>query len=69
MIMVYTGTSSGMNTSIWDPHFALTMVGSSLHSVEKGTFMLDWYIGDILLNFIFSEESRPFFVVNGRIYV
>ena len=34
--MVYNGTYSGMYTSLWDPHSAIPMVGSTLCAVEKG---------------------------------
>ena len=53
--MVYNGTYTDLNTSLWYPHFALPMVGSTLCAVEKGTLLEDWYIGDMLLNFILSE--------------
>ena len=42
--MVYNGTYSGMNTSLWDPHFALPMVRSTIRAVDKGNFMVDQYI-------------------------
>ena len=58
--MVYNGTYSGMNTSLWYTHFALPMVGSTIHDLEKGNFMEGWYIGDMLLDFILSEEVIPF---------
>ena len=43
--MVYNGTYTDLNTSLWYPHFALPMVGYTLHAVKKGTFMADWDIG------------------------
>ena len=58
--MIYNGTYRGMNTSLWDPHFALPMVGSTIYAVEKGKFMEDRDIGYMLLNFILSEEVIPF---------
>ena len=58
--MVCNGTYSGMNTSLWDPHFAPHMVGSTIPSVQKGTFMADRDIGDMLLNLMLSEELIPF---------
>ena len=58
--MVYNGTYSGMNTSLWDPHFELPMVVFTLHFVEKGAFMADRDIGDMLLNLMLSEELIPF---------
>ena len=45
-----------MNISIRDPHFALPMVGSTIHAKEKGAFMADQYIGDMSLNFMIIEE-------------
>ena len=62
--MVYNGTYSGMHTSLWDLLFSPPMVGSTLCDVEKGTFMAYRDIGDILLNFMISEEVIPFCVVD-----
>ena len=53
--MVCNGTYSGMNTSLWDPHFAPHMIGSTIRDVEEGKFMADQDIGKILLNFMLSE--------------
>ena len=39
--MVYNETSSGMNTSLWYPHFVLPTVVSTLHAVYKGNFVAD----------------------------
>ena len=62
---VYNGTSIGINTSLWDHHFALHTVGSNLFTADNVTFMADQAIGDIFLNFMLSEEVRPFFVVDA----
>ena len=35
--MVYNGTYSGMNTSLWDPHFELPMVRST---IRDGTSLI-----------------------------
>ena len=53
--MLYNGTYSGMNTSLWDPHFAPYMVGYTIRAVDKGTIMADREIGDMLLDFMLSE--------------
>ena len=58
--MVYNVTYSGMNTSLRNTHFALPMIRSTIRFVDKGTFMADWLIGNILLNFMLSEEVIPF---------
>ena len=67
--MVYNVTYSGMNNSLWDPHFAPPMVGSTICAVENGTFMADQDIGWMLLNLMLSEEVIPFcgvYVMNVR---
>ena len=58
--MVYNGTYTGLNNSLWYPHFVLLMLGSNIRAVEKGTFMADWDIGEMFLNFMISEEFRLF---------
>ena len=52
--MVYNGTYSGINTSQRNNQFYSPMVVSTLCAVDKGTVMEDRYIGDMLLNFMFS---------------
>ena len=49
-----------MNTSLRDPHFALSMIVSTLYVIEKGTFMEDWDIEYMLLDFMLSEEVIQF---------
>ena len=43
--MVSNGTSSGLNTLLWYPHFLIAMVGSTPFALEKGNFMADPDIG------------------------
>ena len=59
--MVYNRTSSGIKSSLWEPHFVLPKVGSTIWSVERGTFMEDRDIGEMLLNFMLSKELRSFY--------
>ena len=47
----------------------LTGVGYTLHDVKKGIFMADRYIGGMLLNFMLSEEVRPFLESMGQMCV
>ena len=59
--MVYNGTSSGLNASLWALYFALPTVGSTFWPVERGTLLADQYIGGGgLLNFMLSEELISF---------
>ena len=41
-------------------------VGSTLHVVEKGTFIVDPDIGEMFLNFVLSEVVRLFCGVNVK---
>ena len=45
--MVYNGTLRILNSSLWEPHFALPTVGSTLWAVERGTFIAECDIGEI----------------------
>ena len=58
--MIYNGTSRGLNNSLFDTHFALHTDGYNLCLVGKGIFMANWVIGEILLNFVISEEVTPY---------
>ena len=49
-----------MDTSLWDPHSALPIFGSNICAVEKGTVMSDRDMGDMLFNFMISEEVIQF---------
>ena len=59
--LVYNGTSSGLNLSLWALHFYLTTVRSTLTEVERGTFMADRNIGEMFLNLMLSEGVRLFY--------
>ena len=62
--MVYNRTSSGLNSSLWVPHFGLPTVGSNLCEVERATFILERDTGEMFLNLILSEEVRYFYGVD-----
>ena len=58
--MVYNGTSSGINSSLWAPHFTLPTVGTTLWEEEKATLMEYLDIEDTSLYSMLSEEVRSF---------
>ena len=58
--MLYNGASSGLNNSLWDPHFDLPMVQTMLRATEEGTYMEDRDIGEMFLNFMLSKDVRPY---------
>ena len=49
--MVYDGTKSGLNESMWVPRFGLPTIDTHLRSIEEGTFLADVDVGDCFLNF------------------
>jgi len=68
--MVYDGTKSGLNDSLWAPWFSLPTVESLLRSVGPETYMGDIDIGDMFHNFMLHEgvqkvagiDITPFFL-------
>jgi hypothetical protein len=53
---VYNCTSSGMNTHLWVPWFALPKIYALARALEVGTFMGDSDIGEMFLNFMLEEN-------------
>ena len=51
----YNGTSIGLNSSLWAPHFVLPTVGSTPWSVKRVTLMADHYIGEMFFKFMLSK--------------
>ena len=58
--MIYNMTYSGLNSSIWEHHFVLPTVGSTLQAVERGGFVVECDIEDIFLNFVLSKKVTSF---------
>jgi hypothetical protein len=54
IMMVYNGTSSGLNAHLWCPWFALATINTMLRALEPGTFMGDLDVGEMFLNFMFE---------------
>ena len=57
--MVYNGTSSGLKNALWDPHFDLPTVKTTMRETEEGNSMVDRDIG-IFLNFVMIMDVRPY---------
>ena len=57
--MVCNVTLSGINTSLWDPYFALLTFLYTLQVMDGVTYMEDRFIGEMLIIFMMSEEVRP----------
>jgi hypothetical protein len=49
--MVFNGTESGLNESIWVPGFGLPTARTHLRAVDENTFMGDVDVGEMFLNF------------------
>jgi hypothetical protein len=56
--MVYDGTISGLNDSIWVSRFLLPTIETHLRAVDEGTYMADVDVGECFLNFILHPELR-----------
>jgi hypothetical protein len=56
--MVYDGTISGLNDSIWVPRFILPTLETHLRAVDEGTYMADVDVGDCFLNFMLHPTLR-----------
>ena len=56
--MVYDGTKSGLNDSMWVPRFSLPTIDTHLRSIEEGTFLADVDVGECFLNFPLHQSLR-----------
>jgi hypothetical protein len=56
--LVYDGSVSGLNLSIWVPCFFLPTIRTHLQAVDEDTYMADVDIGEMFLNFILHRELR-----------
>ena len=56
--MVYDATASGLNESIWVPHFPLPTIESHLRCVDENSHMADNDIGEMFLNFMLHPSLR-----------
>jgi hypothetical protein len=54
--MVYDGTKSGLNSSMWAPWFALPTIGAHLRFIGPESFMGDIDIGKMFHNFMLHED-------------
>ena len=53
--IVYNGTGSSLNDTLWAPHFGLPNVHHTARSLMPGYFQCDLDIGEIFLNFLLHE--------------
>ena len=58
--MVYDGTASGFNESIWVPNFGLPTIDTLIRGTGPSTWMVDLDIGDMFLNFMLHWKARSF---------
>jgi len=56
--MVYDGTKSGLNDSMWAPWFSLPTIEAHLRFVSDTTFLSDLDIGDMFHNFLLHEKVQ-----------
>ena len=58
--LVYNGTSSGLNRSLYGPHFTLPTVDTTLRALEQGSLSADIDIAEMFLNFMLDPKLRPY---------
>jgi hypothetical protein len=58
--IVYDGTASGLNDSVWAPSFWLPTIDSLVRALDADSWMADRDIGDMFLNFQLHESVWPF---------
>ena len=66
--MVYDGTISGLNDSLWAPWFPLPTVESLMRALEPGSYMADADVGEMFLNFMLHDEVRKLCGVDFTLY-
>jgi hypothetical protein len=69
MRLVYNSTSSGLNAHLWAPWFALPTICALLRALELDTFMADYDIGEMFLNFMLEERCARLAGVDLTHYV
>ena len=58
--LMYDGTKSSLNNSLWAPWFPLPTIESHLRSVEASTYMGDIDISEMFLNFMLHPRLQPY---------
>lgn len=66
--VVFDGTKSGLNASIWSPSFGLPSSSSLLATLEPGTWMADIDVGEMFYNFLLDPKLRPYCGVDLKPY-
>jgi hypothetical protein len=56
--LVYDGSVSGFNMSIWVPRFFLPTIRTHLRAVDEDTYMADVDIGEMFLNFVLHRQLQ-----------
>ena len=58
--MVYNRTSCGLNLSLWEPPFGLSIFRHTLCALLPGYSQCDMEVGEVFLNLPLHPELRPF---------
>jgi hypothetical protein len=56
--IIYDGTKSGLNETLWAPWFPFPTVDSLLRSMEPETWMADNDVGEMFVNFVFHKSVQ-----------
>ena len=67
--MVNDATKSGLNEIVWIPWFSLLTIDSELRVVKSDTYMYDFAVGEIILNFMLHPEIRSHVGVDSTHFI
>lgn len=58
--LVYDGTKSGLNDTVWAPNFFLPSIDSLLALVDVDSWFADLDLGEMFLNYFMDARIRPY---------
>jgi hypothetical protein len=67
--VVFDGTKSGLNNSLWSPTFILPTVDSVLPMLEPGSWQADIDVSEMFYNYMLDPAIRPFCGVDVQPYL
>ena len=58
--LVYDATANKLNKCVWVPTFWLPIIDTLVRALDKDSWMTDWDVGDMFLNFQLHHSVVPF---------
>jgi len=58
--LVYDATANKLNECVWAPSFWLPTIDLLVRALDKNSWMTDWDVGEMFLNFQLHKDIVPF---------